>query len=378
MTHSSNHPTVSVPRYLLICLTCLFVSCGGPNDIDNNPSASHPTASHAPHNDEVDLTLGSSTDDSTRYNYLDQAFSIGARDTPSTEVFGRISDIAAGNGYIFVLDRANNEIVSFSTTGAFHEKIGEGGPGPSQLQQPSSLALQGDTLYLTDRSSLIKVFTNVYDDARYDTSFSTRATASDICTLGKHIIIRRYTPSDSSTISVYTPDGSYIRSFGQPYQVNNESLRGTLSRQGSIACHNDRELIAASFRRLPYVYLYDIHGQLAQAVKIRDFTPPQVHLRQSSNGSMQVVRTKPSPGTTFLTGIIGGSSDILTQVTEITEDSPRTHTFWYSPAQQTHGYLGTSVPTLYTSDENVLYGARLHPHPQVIAYRVTHGASPEL
>jgi DNA-binding beta-propeller fold protein YncE len=85
----------------------------------------------------------------------DQLFYRGAYALPND---GRPWDIDYSNGYVYVTDCFNDQILKYDTVGTLYSSYGSQGTGINQFLQPQGLAVLNDTLYIADLDIWIFVF----------------------------------------------------------------------------------------------------------------------------------------------------------------------------------------------------------------------------
>ena len=275
---------------LLLLLSLGLVGCSDTDDAERNasPGTVHPTAENIPSQNEiVQLISRIQTESPDGYGLAEvslalkeanEVYSIGSQDGSRYEIIGEIQDVAAGaNGSFYVLDSRYNEVRKYDASGQFVEAFGRPGRGPMEFQYPQALEIDPDgRLYVADRNRQIKVF------ERQDTSYAIVNTISldftpfDVCVTEEQIFAQGYKPGEENyIIHEYTKDGEYVKSFGTPYQSDNEVVRNLLS-QGTLACHASEDTILLAFQHLPVLFAFSLEGKLKWRSVIKDFNPTKI------------------------------------------------------------------------------------------------------
>ncbi|MGD8331520.1 MAG: hypothetical protein PVJ49_18960 [Acidobacteriota bacterium] len=80
---------------------------------------------------------------------------------PNTSFYRAVGVVAADNGNIFVIDSGNARVQMFGPDGGFLKTLGQRGQGPGEFQMPTTAAMAGDRLVVSDmRNSRFSVWTD--------------------------------------------------------------------------------------------------------------------------------------------------------------------------------------------------------------------------
>jgi hypothetical protein len=88
---------------------------------------------------------------------LEEEIRIGSLEDPDVG-FSRIAGVqVAPDGTVFVLEAQDRQVRVYDQTGRLERRIGGQGPGPGELQSPSSLQLLGDTVVVSEMAGNARI-----------------------------------------------------------------------------------------------------------------------------------------------------------------------------------------------------------------------------
>jgi len=186
---------------------------------------------------------------------------VGALDSPSEEVFGRIQDIAIGSqGDLFVLDGLANDVRWFDAAGHFRGRAGRNGEGPGELSVPVAVAIDDAGLVhvLDARNRRIAVFAPTPRGLELQRE-NRVPFAADLCVAGS----RRYLLLPSALggghlIHEVNDLGVTIGSFGDPDLSAREELRKWGRDAGMVAYSYERGSLSCDGRAGVIVLLSEV------------------------------------------------------------------------------------------------------------------------
>ena len=181
------------------------------------------------------------------------------------------SIVRSSSGDLFVLDNNNHRILVFRS-GQFLRQIGQIGQGEADLHQPSAMGIdKQDRLYVVDQENgRVQIFQadgSPYGRFRADTRSNTIAVNSK-----REILINN--PNKGGLMTVYSPRGREVRTFGQlvpasrgyPGRQDSDDLLVPLGRAYLLAEDGG---IYVAFQFMPLVQKYSAAGELVWETRLK-------------------------------------------------------------------------------------------------------------
>lgn len=229
-----------IQRFAAVCLLC---GIAARSDAQNTPREYPPLASL--------VTLGR------------PQVSIGSEDEGPT-LFGEITGVAIdGDFNIYILDRTNHSIRSFSRTGRLLGSAGRAGRGPADLSWPISLFHDGGSrLYVFDHVNGIVVFETRDGIMTHRRSFGAEFRPTSACIFGDTLVVPGW--RGDKILHVFRADGTPVRSFGEGFiRDTSERVRAMANRMTlRVNCDRENNRIYATPIAAGVVRAYQTDGRL--------------------------------------------------------------------------------------------------------------------
>jgi outer membrane protein assembly factor BamB len=253
-----------IHRFAAVCLLC---GIAARSDAQNTPRDYPPLASL--------ITLGR------------PQVSIGSEDEGPT-LFGEITSVAIdGDFNIYILDRTNHFVRSFSRTGRFLGSAGRPGRGPGDLSTPTSLFHDGASrLYVFDHVNGIVVFETRNGIMTHRRSFGTEFRPTAACAFGDTLVVAAW--RGDRILHVFTADGTPVRSFGEGFiRDTSEHVRAMANRMTlRVNCDRENNRIYATPNSAGVVRAYQTDGRLLWERELPDYRGAE--FRAVAGGAMVI------------------------------------------------------------------------------------------
>lgn len=287
---------------------------------------------------------------------------IGVLDGADEYIFGRIAEVEAGSGGLFVLDSQRSNIRWYGMDGRYRGALGRGGQGPGEFRRPSDVAVDdaGNVHVLDPGNMRISVFSVNDDVVRHLTDQRTPPQSIRLCAAGG----RRFLLTTTSTHLFVEIDeaGEPIRTFGAPVTPDARLMAefrgapyGYHMNPGPVDCDGEsRRLLSASLLT-GHTRLYDLDGRLLWQTDLPGFR--RVMMKYS-----------PGAGTCCLMGMdpeIGGYDEVVAAVLSGDE-----------VVISLSGRSSESSPTYQTCSLEASTGRFMgcSPSPDIVAHRAARGS----
>ncbi len=96
-------------------------------------------------------TLGGPRYEGEIFEYI-PLMTLDPGNTEENMLFNPTTVIVDSDGWLYINDRGNGDIVVFDPEGRFHKRFGRQGEGPGEFRYPRFICTMGDTLYVYDSS----------------------------------------------------------------------------------------------------------------------------------------------------------------------------------------------------------------------------------
>jgi hypothetical protein len=316
-----------------------------------------------------------------------QEFAIGSYEGVRYDMIGNILYVAISDSTILYLDGEYGEVRIYDLQGVFQQVVSSPGEGPGELSFPQTLALNGDTrkLFIADQGGYrIQVFQKTrgaYEfDAAFDMPYGFRT--SDMCVMGEHLYVTGYSEKIGHVIHKLTHAGEHLISFGDPYISDNLFVRTHLSRNGSLSCNEEHEVVAYVNQNVPIIRAFDGAGSPLWQVTFADHKPMYVEEGRRRSGQPSITFLSQNPGEStpiFLTQDYFKNSFIASYGTLETAplDGIR-HYFSIQAATGQGTYMGQLVtnkdqrpkqPGILFMNKEYVYTTRRVPYPEIGIYK---------
>lgn len=378
--------------YLKICFTLfLFFLFGCNNNKEKrltsapeNGTFSHPVRELIPNKEDlnlIDINQRLSSNNFINNKSLEQILNIGNN---NSIILGTIAGtVLDSENNVLMLDRDQPSIRKFNTDGKLLDVYHRAGRGPEDLLEPTDIEIdKNDDIYIANGLFSIKVFSSKGDSISFLRSINTgQIPSNDLCLMNDKIFIRslgKYNSKSDSLNLVHvfsTEDGTFIKSFGTPYESGN--LR--LSSGGKIECNESNDMISYTFEYFPFIYGYTSDGEFRWASEVPNFNGPRVE-EVIKNGVSQSFRFGKSEGdiSEYLSSINTFKNNYLIVQTSWTKQNKGSSiesgfkSYFLNIKNGKLVYFTEDLPLISFIDENMLveyaYGRNIHS--QINAYEI--------
>lgn len=185
-----------------------------------------------------------------------------------------------GEDRLVLVDAREPRILEYDLAADEATVLAEQGQGPGDVNAPQDMAREGASVYVAMADRRIEQ----YDCAaapctpgeriRLDFMPLSMAPAGDttMAVLGQ--IPPRDDPdpeADARPVRLVGASGHVLGAFGAAYRTPHFSVRGAFLREGKVRHSEELGLYVVAQRRLPYVYVYDEHGELHHTYEVEGF-----------------------------------------------------------------------------------------------------------
>jgi len=197
-------------------------------------------------------------------------------------VLGSVAEVEVYNSseYI-VLDDRGKMVSIISESGAIIDTVGRSGQGPGEYQSPSSIALDGNDLYVSDRYYSLNKYTRKGKNFLQAEDFLINVVPDQLCILGNEIFIRGSAnknefEGDDKVIHVFDKETlNHKRSIIDSYIAEGFVGKNELS-EGVFHCDKSTNSIFVSFNILPHIYSFSVDGDLNWVATLDKFKPLKI------------------------------------------------------------------------------------------------------
>jgi len=295
---------------------------------------------------------------------------IGTFEGEGPEVFGIIGDLAVDDaGRIYALDTRLQVVRVFSPNGEFLGEAGRPGRGPGEFSVPTGLAVLGSALLVLDAANTRMSVFHVTDSIAHELDVQLRLPGWDLCRLGDTVFVLAGSPR--AAVHRFRAAGSALEPDGQ-FDVDGpeDPLLAATLRPSIIACLDDGRTVAVATPQLPAVTLYRSDGREVAKHEIADFV--QVRVERGDDGSVALQWPSADRWHHVITSVFPlDGSEFGVQVAVIragARDASEVSDFETRVMRADRGEIRrvpSAARTLVVRD-NVEYGVRTEPHPQIV------------
>lgn len=258
-----------------------IISCSQDADQKNynTNEIAHPTPINYISKDSVTTFINDSfTDFVVDSSSLNKINSIGIREGNSNYMFGRITSVSIINDTeIVVLDDQSGGLRAFDLiSGEFITSFSKTGRGPGEIMYASQMTSDKNHVFVSDRLQKIEIFERTDEQKFKSTTLNLNYSPGGICVIGDNLYVSGFDQQNLKTVHKYNiPALSYQNSFHNAYKADSGFSMLMLS-NNRITCNKTTETVAVVSSYLPYVYGYDIDGEVKWVSEINNFTPVSI------------------------------------------------------------------------------------------------------
>ena len=216
--------------------------------------------------------------------------SVGTLSGTGPDLLGVVEDAASdGEGNVYILDSAAEEVLVFDAMGDFLHRVGGQGEGPEEFQHVEDLARLSDGRLVVGQwgapAKVLEPGSTGYTFA--GPLVQDRATEAlvivDMCAVQDRFFVHSANLGFDALVihEVSTVDGAVLASFAEAYRATFASDRQRRS-YGSIACGREPTTIVWGFYYFPIVKAYQPDNTLLWTALIEDFTQGAVYQNEPS------------------------------------------------------------------------------------------------
>ena len=278
---------IVIRRHLaaMCLLVCALSACNRNNN--NRGIVFHPTPDNIPVTSDprFELRTGEPTAEDWRWDRQDVTV-IGAREGQYHEMISELfpSGIDTDhNGTLYYFDLFGREVRAFTYDGTWLGSMGRSGSGPGEFGSSGNLSVLGTEgrIFVTDNRA-----THVFQ--KTDTGFVLVDThypdlrghlGSVSCTMGQHYYTAGYDTEAEGVIHQFTLNGTWVRSFGQPYKAVKAFIADMMTSESFMACNAAQGILAHITNHVPAMTGLTESGDTLWQVTFPDYKPDIVRER---------------------------------------------------------------------------------------------------
>jgi hypothetical protein len=269
--------------------------------------------------------------------------SIGSENTEGPTLFGDVRDVALDRLLnVYIIDRGNQQVREFSSSGKFLSAAGRPGRGPGDFSSPDELYHDREhTLYVADHLLGVSRFDTRDGKLVFLNRFADGWEPSDVCMLDHRLFLSAW--HDGHSLHEFTPDGKYLRSFGGGWSSDTNAFVREAANLGGfrITCDSISRRIFVTVMDLRIVRAYDSKGTVLWQQNLPEFGP-STFTANPGHRATRVVRNN------YTVALLRLGSDYLAATV-------RRMRFGSESPSQTMAHRRAGVMPLLTDREFVLY-----------------------
>lgn len=274
------------PRHLAAACVLVWVVSACSRDNNNRAVVYHPTPDNIPAVSNPRFELRTAGPIAEEWLWEGQEMvAIGVREGESHDMISEVlpSGIDTDrNGVLYYTDFIAQEVRAFTYDGAWLGSMGGSGSGPGELGSPRALTVfaPDDRVFVTD-SRATHVFQRTGTgfalvDTHYPDLYGHLGSSS--CTMGQHYYMAGYDEESGGVIHQFMLDGTWVRSFGQPYKASS-FIASMMTRDCFLACNEERGVLAHITNHVPVMTGLTTSGDTLWQVAFPDYQPDIVRER---------------------------------------------------------------------------------------------------
>lgn len=268
-------------KICLLIFSSLLFSCSNFNEQDKSI---HPNQENLLPEDVIDNYLSESENDTLiDADSLKLYREIGDNDE---NMIGRtVTAKLIDSSHVVVLDDSQNKLRVFDIqNGKLQSSFAREGRGPGELIQPTAMEVAGDNIIVSDRMLKLSIYSTKDDSISFRNQISIGYSPNRVCAIDSFVFVTGIDLKTNNTIYKYDLNTlEYLDQFHETYKSDNPMVSMMLS-NNIISCNSASKSILVVTPYLPYVYSYDIDGNLEWISKIEKFSPMIATEGIGSNG----------------------------------------------------------------------------------------------
>jgi hypothetical protein len=317
---------------------------------------------------QIALTRPTGVADSVRLRKLERRSVFAARDGES---LGRIQDLMAQDGRVYLLDSRQMRIAWFDSMGVRRGAFGRPGNEAGEMRYPAALMAgrAGELLVVDAALRRVVRYQTTADSARPLAGFDVQLSPSDGCALSDVIVLSGY--KDGSLLHLFAlSDGTKVRSFGSPLRQGGALLQSTLD-GAHLVCSRRIQTIVFASQLLGTIRAFGLDGSVRWTRTLPGFREASV--RELPTGG--VVHESPPDGYDHIVEMFSISDTlVILQTVPLSQERPSAdrassiRTVLLSA--RTGEVLGEQqdLPRLLGADARQIYERVPPPQPSVISH----------
>lgn len=285
-------------RILLSILFLLITACAQERETDpwegiKEGFTPHPLVENMPHSEAVPIELELldfeqiSNDLPLEVRQLHSFLNGNHEEMRSVElnifVSGlRINALSFSDKILLLFDISENRLLQYNLDNHRFLDLTEEGRGPGDLLFSRELNADGNRLYIAMQGFRIARFICETEVCEYETTIETPYNNYSVTAEGDQIFIlglapfgREQDPNPENTnqfaIHKIDESGNVQESFGPVYRHKAPIVREQLNSSGSVRYFQKHQLVAVSYSRFPFIYIYDSDGGFLDKYRIPDY-----------------------------------------------------------------------------------------------------------
>lgn len=302
----------------------------------------------------------------------------GARETPESELIGRIAMAKIRGEEIFVLDEQLNVVHVLNIPSRSHVRVGRPGQGPGELTFPRGLALSEDRIFVADERQNIHVFARMDGEWSWTRDIPIPFFPIDICLMEDGLYLLALSDDAPGFIHRLEQD-EVVASFGISYRWGNPLIRYATT-EGRLVCLPEVDGIVWVPTRLNEVHMYGTDGVLRWIAGLPDHRPMGI-VENAESGSVAMGLTPGRSEMHMLYAVAPVASHVLVQLSlydqeAVDADAPTAiHSYVIDPTSGAAGEIDFPYPGLIDWQDGRMALFANDPWPKVDVITVSAGST---
>ncbi len=343
----------------VVCFVAMAMACGGCNARQIN----HPTEANVVPDARITARIQATTGGFSELAAVAAGLR-GARRTQTIAVtageavpakFERIDELwVTPRGEAFVADSRARFLGTLADTGEVRGLLDANGGRPPGSDGVRALAAAIDGTILISNGQGLAMLRPGGAGYEYVKSIPISGRVEDICSLGGAFYLRA--PTDRAVLTRLTSDGSFVGTFGDPYRVDDPTIRGLLS-QGLITCVAKAGTVVAMFSAFPEIYGFTPDGAPRWISRVEDFKRPRL-VEERHGGHAVLAHAQKDTADRLVTLMEFETTYVIVQIMRRTPNakakSQELHSYVVDGATGHGEYIGTELPWLLAARGSTL------------------------
>ena len=278
--------------YGLFFLGIIFSSCENTeNQTYSNGSINHPTQRNMIPNDSINHKLTFEDEALIDTSNLNKISTIGVLEGSRQYMLGNITATKVNsNSEIMILDAQYGIVRVYDVhSGKYKTQFGRAGSGPGEFSQPNDLFIEKGKVYISDRVNKLQAF-DAENEFKHKKELAVEFAPNSICGIDNDVFISGVDYEKFLTVhKMNMLNNKKIKSFHEAYK-SDRSLARILLSNNIISCNSQTKTLAVVSPNLPYIYGYDMEGNIKWVSELSDYNPIQTIEKTGDSGKPSITK----------------------------------------------------------------------------------------